>query len=110
MRLKPKQIKESYKNIIKCGYCELQNLLKGIDKKGYTCGVYGWDADIYQINIDTVIVTGYRTFGNIEADHELSKEYDTKAEEIFKKTKTYSKASEKVNELLNEYIKIILYR
>ena len=31
---------------IKFGYCELSNLLADYPPYAYTCGVYGWDADI----------------------------------------------------------------
>ena len=48
--------------IYKVGYCELQNELKNIEPDYYTCGVYGWNADIY-IMSDFIICTGYRPFG-----------------------------------------------
>ena len=56
----------AYRNVIKVGYCDLQNALIGIEPNFYTAGVYGWNADVYVIDRDTVIVTGYRPFGNIE--------------------------------------------
>ncbi len=49
--------------VVACfGYCELQNLLKGVDRNAYTSGVYGWNADIYDFG-GVTIVTGYRPFG-----------------------------------------------
>ena len=61
-----KAIMSAYRNVIKVGYCDLQNALKCRDPNFYTAGIYGWNADVYVIDCDTVIVTGYRPFGNIE--------------------------------------------
>lgn len=56
----------AYRNVIKVGYCDLQDALKWSEPDFYTAGVYGWNADVYVIDYDTVIVTGYRPFGNTE--------------------------------------------
>ena len=56
----------AYRNVIKVGYCDLQDALKWREPNFYTAGVYGWNADVYVIDCDTVIVTGYRPFGNVE--------------------------------------------
>ena len=61
-----KAIVNAYRNVIKVGYCDLQDALKWREPNFYTAGVYGWNADVYVIDCDTVIVTGYRPFGNIE--------------------------------------------
>ena len=46
-----------------CGYCDYQNILDTITPQAYTCGVYGWNADIYEVSNNIAIVTGYRPFG-----------------------------------------------
>lgn len=76
IRITEKEIKENYKNIYYCNYCNLQNLLTYYQPDYYTKGVYGWNADIYILDFDTVIVTGYRPFGNIKIENteELEKE------------------------------------
>ena len=61
-----KAIMSAYRNVIKVGYCHLQDALKWREPNFFTAGVYGWNADVYVIDGDTVIVTGYRPFGNIE--------------------------------------------
>ena len=61
-----KAIMSAYRNIIKVGYCDLQDALKWREPNFYTAGVYGWNSDVYVIDHDTVSVTGYRPFGNIE--------------------------------------------
>lgn len=46
------------------GYCDIQCILHYDNAIAYTCGTYGWNADIYQTDYDnTVIVTGYRPWG-----------------------------------------------
>lgn len=45
---------------IKCaGFCELQNLLSNHHPTAYTCGVYGWNFDVYDV-YGVTICTGYR--------------------------------------------------
>lgn len=61
-----KAIMSAYRNVIKVGYCDMQYALKWREPNFYTVGVYGWNADVYVIDADTVIVTGYRPFGNVE--------------------------------------------
>ena len=65
-KITKKAIMTTYPNVIKVGYCDLQDALKWREPNFYTAGVYGWNADVYVIDCDTVIVTGYRPFGNIE--------------------------------------------
>ena len=61
-----KAIIGAFENVIKVGYCDMQDALKWRQPNFYTVGVYGWNSDVYVIDYDTVIVTGYRPFGNIE--------------------------------------------
>ena len=66
-----KAIMNTYRNVIKVGYCDMQDALKWREPNFYTAGVYGWNADVYVIDYDTVIVTGYRPFGNMELSREV---------------------------------------
>ena len=61
-----KAIMSAYRNVIRVGYCDMQDTLKWREPNFYTAGVYGWNADVYVIDSNTVIVTGYRPFGNVE--------------------------------------------
>lgn len=61
----------AYRNVIKVGYCDMQDALKWREPNFYTAGVYGWNSDVYVIDNDTVIVTGYRPFGNVELPREV---------------------------------------
>ena len=66
-----KAIMNSYRNVIKVGYGNMQDALKWREPNFYTEGVHGWNADVYVIDCDTVIVTGYRPFGNMELSREV---------------------------------------
>ena len=61
----------AYRNVIRVSYCDMQDALKWREPNFYTAGVYGWNSDIYVIDYDTVIVTGYRPFGNVELPREV---------------------------------------
>lgn len=77
-----KAIMANYGNIIKVGYCDLQNLLKYESPIAYTAGIYGWNADIYDFG-GVAIVTGYRPFGNIRPNWEIIDKYEKDAENIY---------------------------
>ena len=97
-----KHIQQMFPNIIKLGYCEAQFLLRCLNPSFYTHGVYGWNADVYIYNDETVIVTGYRPFGNINVDHDTVKAYDKKAYEIWESKVDYTEKRKKVYALLRE--------
>lgn len=67
---------------ISIGYCNAWHLLIGITPDCYTCGIYGWNADIYLIGNGSAIVTGYRPFG-FNPGYELVREYESKARKIW---------------------------
>ena len=56
----------AFENVIKVGYCDMQDALKWCEPNFFTAGVYGWNSDVYVIDCSTVIVTGLRPFGNVE--------------------------------------------
>lgn len=70
-KITKKAITGAYRNVIKVGYCDMQDALKWREPNFYTVGVYGWNSDVYVIDYDTVIVTGYRPFGNVELPREV---------------------------------------
>lgn len=75
-----KSIREGYdrKHIIVFGYCEAQNLLQALEPTDYTCGIYGWNYDVYRI-YDVCICTGYRGMpAGIAPDYDITKEYEKK--------------------------------
>ena len=47
----------------KVGYCRLQYLLSCEAPVAYTRGIYGWNADVFDLDGCMCLVTGYRPFG-----------------------------------------------
>jgi hypothetical protein len=92
-----KALREGYYTIISVGYCDLQGLLSHISPIAYSCGVYGWNFDVYDID-GIAIATGYRGMPsqNDKGDYKLTREYNTKAE---------GKTPEEKAVLIREYIK-----
>lgn len=99
-------IRNSYSNIISVGYCKLQHLLSRRSPEFYTSGSYGWNADIYVVSPDTVIVTGYRPFGNCKPNYEQREKYESKAADVIQ---YYSfdpdRARIRLDEMIQEFVK-----
>ena len=77
-------VKEGYHRILSVGYCALQSLLSHESPVAYTAGVYGWNADVYEIFPNTAIVTGYRPCAckRMKDDYDVVKEYEEKARSL----------------------------
>ena len=91
-------------------YCELQHILNGCEPVAYTCGVYGWNADIYRTDTAKVIVTGYRPFGREpRLSWEQVREYDRKAAAIlgWDNPEPYETKKAKVAALRAEFFELI---
>lgn len=66
---------------VKCaGYCDLSYLLNNHSPIAYTCGVYGWNFDVYEV-YGVTICTGYRNMPG--ARLEKISEYEEKAVNAF---------------------------
>lgn len=104
-RTTKKYINNMYNNKIKIGYCNLQWLLSRTDPAYYITRAEGWAADIYIINSDTVIITGYAPFGNITIPYEKRCEYESKAEQIACNYKlTFEEQRDALDVLINEFV------
>ena len=98
-----KAVKENSRIILEVGYCDLAYLLKFKEPIAYTCGVYGWNADIYKLD-GLTIVTGYRTFGNY-SNYDLVEEYEEKAGKIAEDYQVdWETRRDAVNKLLDEFV------
>ena len=76
-----KSVRESYAHIIQIGYCDAQTLLRCAPPHFYTCGVYGWNANVHDVGGGVAIVTGYRPFGEIKPSYKLVRAYEDRARE-----------------------------
>lgn len=100
MNVTRKYIVGNFTNIISVPYCALQDLLKYESPSWFTSGIYGWNADVYMIDFDTCIVTGYRPFGNIYPAYSLI--------DVFNRTARKADTPEKCRDLLNAFVKEVL--
>lgn len=65
IRTTNKAIKDAYKNIIVVPNCALR-VLDYLEADYYNCGTFGWNYDAFIVSQDTIIIAGYRPFGNIK--------------------------------------------
>ena len=92
-------------NVKSTGYCELQSLLRNHDPNAYTCGVYGWNFDIYEI-YGVTICTGYRNMPGESLKY--TSEYEKKAEKIwsYENKQPFEEKQKEVEKLLHEFCKL----
>ena len=103
-----KSIMASYKRTVCVPYCNLQTMLAMEDPWYYTCGTCGWNADVYHVDLDTVIVTGYRPFGNYHPKYDLVRKYENKAKEIYNEFRwvtDYEDVKDRLWNLTKEFVK-----
>lgn len=102
-----KQITKNYRKRIAIGYCQAQYLLRYQEPVYYTKGIYGWNNDIYYMDYETVIITGYRNLrGNINYKYETLEKYEREARHIYNNYNIrYDDKITKINDLLNQFIK-----
>ena len=75
-----KAIKNSFNRIIAVSYCDAQYLLRYKRAFAYSCGVYGWACDYYEIG-NTCISTGYDPIGK-RVDWSVLKKLEDEARAI----------------------------
>ena len=100
-----KAIRSAYPTIIKISYCNLQGLLCIDRPEYYTCGVYGWNADIYDMGNGIAICTGYRPFGNVKPDRETVSRYEKRAREMRRDLWNAEELAEHLHSLQMEFVR-----
>ena len=96
-----KQIKNTWGNVWRCGYCDLQYIMRYEEPRYYNSGVYGWNCDIYcDFKNDVAITTGYRNMTGRVIPNELINRYSEVAKEICKDT--WSKSYDEIKEALDQ--------
>ena len=106
-KTKMKSIKQFYGVRIPVGYCDLYYLLWGRSPNYYTCGVYGWNNDIYVVALNTVIVTGYRNLqGNVKYNHDIIENYNNRAKNIVENNNiSFDSKMDQLDKLLDQFVK-----
>lgn len=78
-----KSIRQNWKKVFYCGYCDLQDIFYHRNPQYYNAGIYGWNCDIYcDFARDIAITTGYRNMTGRRIPDELLKKYGDIAKEI----------------------------
>lgn len=96
-----KAIVEGSSNIKCAGYCDLASLLHYRDANAYTCGVYGWNFDVYNV-YGVTICTGYR--GMPGKRLEQIREYEAAARSINDDySRPWEERKQAVEKLLKEF-------
>lgn len=99
-----KEILKNGGEILSIGYCDACHLLRYHDPEAYTCGIYGWNFDVYFI-YGVTICTGDRNM--LGKRPERLQEFEKKAKEIVNDYSIkYDEARETVEILLKEFCKI----
>ena len=81
-----KNIRNNWKKVFYCGYCDLQYIYFDKEPQYYNAGVYGWNCDIYcDYGRDIAITTGYRNMTGKRIPDELIEKYTENAKKIINK-------------------------
>lgn len=102
-----------YVRVYRAGYCELCDLLEKCDAVAYTAGVYGWNADIYDLGLlansfaDVAICTGYRPFGRAIPEG-LTAKYNKLAEGLNNKRMSAGEYKRALRKLQEEFLEELL--
>lgn len=106
-RTTAKEVKRYYGYVISVPYCDLQDLLNNLDATAYTCGVYGWNSDIYECG-GVAISTGYRPVSGIHPNRETTAKFNRKAASLRKRCKSWEAIQRTMNRLLREFVNEVL--
>lgn len=98
-----KAIKNNWRNIYSCGYCDLRYIMKYNEPAFYTSGVYGWNCDIYVDYVrDIAITTGYRGMTGRTIDNAIIEKYSNIAKKITENT--FNRPYEDIKKALDENV------
>lgn len=104
-----KAIVNGFVNVKCAGYCDLQALLYNHSPIAYTCGIYGWNFDVYEV-YGVTICTGYRNMPGKRL--EGIREYEDKARAILDNYTDYNgvggheRKKAEIEALLQEFCKL----
>ena len=99
-------ITSSFHKVWRCGYCDLQYIMKGTDAAYYNAGVYGWNCDIYiDYMHDVAITTGYRNMRGERIPDEVIDEFTERAKKVYEgyDWKSYDEYMEKMNQVRTDF-------
>lgn len=78
-----KSIRQNWSKVYRCGYCDLDYIMRGTEPNYYNSGVYGWNCDVYcDFKRDIAITTGYRNMAGKRIPSELLEKHRKIAKHI----------------------------
>lgn len=95
-------------NCYSIGYCEASDLFRTLEPIAYTCGVYGWNADIFDGGGCRAIVRGYRPFGK-PIPYKILRKYNRLAERYAEKQRDYYKQQRHAQKLITKMLSEIIH-
>ena len=116
VKVTDKEVKEGYYTIA-LGYCDAQNILNFQPARFYNYGVYGWRYDVYELDWNLAICTGYSPIRSIpknlnEKAVEIIRRYDKKAEVMrykdYKKYDNYRRSLDRLYKKMVEELKTVI--
>lgn len=100
-----KEVRDVFEKKIALGCCEAVELLRGRKPSLYTCGVYGWNFDVYIVE-DAAICVGVRGMIGVHPDRELVKSYEDRARDIWNGfDRPYKERAKQVDALLRQLLR-----
>lgn len=102
-------IKQSFENIILVYNEQLQFLLYGEDCIFYNEGREGWNFDVYIIDENTCICTGYSPIGNIKTAYNTTRPYNLLGKKLKERYGYYSERYQYTqNKLIQRFVREVL--
>ena len=95
-------ITRGYNKVWRCGYCDLAQIMHGVEPNYYNSGVYGWNCDIYDTPAGA-ITTGYRNMRGERIPFDIIEAYDKKDREIIATMWTDKDYRVKLEELRRDF-------
>ena len=100
VRVTRNQLKRNYYDVYNIGYCDIADITSVLNCTMYTCGVYGWNSNIFDCYNGYAISTGYRPCGNKSIDYSIAKKYNDRFNRL--KHKTSDKAIQYLQAIIKE--------
>lgn len=116
VKVTDRQLREGYYTI-EVGYCDAQNILRFANARFYNYGVYGWRYDVYELDWNLAICTGYQPIKSIPEKLnrravEIIEKYDKKAETLkssdYKNYENYRRAIERLYKKMVAELKAVI--
>ena len=118
IKVTDRELRDGY-FVIALGYCDAQHVLTYQGARYYNYGVYGWRYDVYELDYNLAICTGYQPIKSIPEKInrlavEIIEKYDQKAGALnsrdYKSYENYRRAIERLyNKMVTELKAVVNY-